>query len=202
VDLLIATTNKGKLSEILSILEGLPIAIDSLDRYPNVQEPEEIGHTFAANARLKAAYYGLCTKRLSVSEDSGLEIDALNGAPGVISARFNGNSYPKKFTSIYQQLRQQSSKSRTARFVCALALADCDRIIFEATGTIEGEITDSPRGEQGFGYDPIFYYPPANCTLAEMTSLEKTIVSHRGKAFRQLRYFIETRTNLRSQRIP
>ena len=199
--LLIATTNKGKLAEIRAILDGLPITIGSLDQYPTVEEPDEVGRTFAENARLKAAYYGARTQRLSVAEDSGLEIDALDGAPGVLSSRFNGSSYPEKFAAIYQQLRQRRAALGTARFVCALAVADRERIVFEATGTVEGEIVSSPRGQHGFGYDPIFFYPPAGCTLAEMSAADKAAVSHRGKAFRTLRTFIETGVQLSPARL-
>ena len=190
--LLVATTNQNKLAEIRTILAGLPIRIDALDRHPQVEELEEAGRTFAENARLKAMYYSARTDRLVVAEDSGLEIDALDGAPGVRSARFNGSSYPEKFAAIYHQLRERGVPGRTARFICALAVAAGERIVFEATGTVEGEITRRPRGKHGFGYDPIFFYPPYGRTLAELAPEDKAAVSHRGKAFRALRTFLET----------
>ena len=190
--LLVATTNQNKLAEILTILAGLPIKIDALDRHPQIEELEEAGRTFEENARLKAMYYSACTDSLVVAEDSGLEIDALDGAPGVRSARFNGSSYPEKFEAIYDQLRERGVPGRTARFICALAVADGERIVFEATGTVDGEIASSPKGEHGFGYDPVFYYPLYGRTLAEVTPEDKAAVSHRGKAFRALRTFLET----------
>jgi XTP/dITP diphosphohydrolase len=125
---------------------------------------------------------------LTVAEDSGLEIDALDGKPGVESARFGGadTSYAEKFALIYHALRDAGAPVSTARFVCALALADAGRIVFEARGTIEGRIAPEPRGTGGFGYDPIFYYPPFGCTLAEAGE-RKVAVSHRTAAFRALR---------------
>jgi XTP/dITP diphosphohydrolase len=190
--LLLATTNPGKLDEIRTVLAGLPIEIQTLADYPPVGPPDETGATFADNARQKALFYAAHTGSLTVAEDSGLEIDALDGAPGVYSARFGGDDmpYPEKFALIQDQLRRVPAAGRTARFVCALAVADGGRIVFEARGTIEGEIAESPRGTGGFGYDPIFFYPLFGCTLAEAAD-RKWSVSHRGKAFRQLRRFLE-----------
>ncbi len=189
--LLLATTNPGKLGEIRTVLAGLPIEIQTLADYSPVDPPAETGATFADNARQKARFYAAHTGALTVAEDSGLEIDALGGAPGVHSARFGGNTpYSEKFARIEDQLRGVPAAGRTARFVCALAVADDDRIVFEARGTVEGQIAVSPRGAGGFGYDPIFFYPPFGCTLAEAAD-RKASVSHRGKAFRQLRLFLE-----------
>jgi XTP/dITP diphosphohydrolase len=191
VRLLLATTNRGKLSEIFALLADLPVALTTLADYPPIDAPEETGSTFAENARQKAIFYAGHAGVLTVAEDSGLEIDALGGAPGVHSARFGGKTtYPQKFALLEEQLRQAGSPNRTARFVCALALADADRIVFATRGTIEGLITFPPRGEGGFGYDPIFFYPPFGCTLAEAGE-RKSAVSHRGQAFRALRLFLE-----------
>jgi len=187
VRLLVATTNTHKLAEIRDILAGLPVEIDSLDQYPGITEAEENGTTFAENARAKATHYSVLTGQLAVAEDSGLEIDALDGAPGVLSARFNGGSYPEKFLAIGEQLKSRGVTGSAARFVCALALADGARVVFESTGSIEGQLAPEPRGEAGFGYDPIFYYPPYGRTLAEVSADEKAAVSHRGQAFRELR---------------
>jgi XTP/dITP diphosphohydrolase len=185
--LLVATTNPEKLREIRPLFEGLPIELVTLADYPPVEPPEETGRTFAENARLKARYYATATRLLTVAEDSGLEIDALGGRPGVESARFGGadSSYAHKFTLIHDALASQATADRSARFVCALALARGDQILFEAVGTIEGTIAE-PKGGGGFGYDPIFYYPPFGCTLAE-AGPRKLEVSHRTRAFRQLR---------------
>lgn len=192
--LVVATTNPGKLREIRALLAGLPFDILALDQWPDVEAPEEAGRTFAENARAKALYYATATGELTVAEDSGLEIDALGGAPGVESARYGGidASYPKKFALIYDALREKSAPSSGARFVCVLALAHDGRILFETRGIVEGRIAPEPTGHGGFGYDPIFLYPPYGCTLAEATPEQKAAVSHRGQAFRALRGYLES----------
>ena len=185
--LLVATTNPGKLREIRGILAGVPVELVSLDQFPGIEEPEETGATFAENARLKALYYSAATGLPAVADDSGIEIDALGKAPGVHSARWHGDHYPTKFAIIYRELAAQRLATSAARFVAHIALADRGRIVFEGTGTVEGEIAAEPRGTHGFGYDPIFFYPPYGCTLAEVEGAKKAAVSHRGQAFRQLR---------------
>ena len=189
--LLIATTNGNKVREIRQLLAGLPLDLQTLDAWPDIVAPEETGRTFAENARLKAHYYTAATGELTVAEDSGLSIDALGGGPGVESARFGGveTSYPQKFALIYDALRARGAAGSPARFVCALALAKGARLLFETVGTIEGQIAREPRGEGGFGYDPIFFYPPYGQTLAEAGD-RKAAVSHRGEAFRRLREFL------------
>lgn len=188
--LLVATTNPGKLREIRGILAGAPVEIVALDAFPKIAEPEETGDTFGENARLKAIYYSQQTGLASVADDSGIEIAALDGAPGVHSARWHGTHYPTKFAEIYRLLDEKGLRTSPARFVAHIALADKTRILFEATGIVEGEITREPRGTHGFGYDPIFFYPPYGCTLAEVDGARKAAVSHRGKAFRQLREWL------------
>jgi XTP/dITP diphosphohydrolase len=188
--LLIATTNPGKLDEIRRILSGLPITLVTLADHPRSPEPEETGTSFTANARLKARYYAEATGELTVADDSGLEIDVLNGEPGVRSARFNGESYPEKFAAIQRMLAERGTDTSTARFVCALALAWRDGIVWETTGVIDGHVQLPARGDAGFGYDPIFYYPAYGRTLAEVTAEEKAAVSHRGQAFRGLRTYL------------
>lgn len=192
--LVVATTNQGKLREIRELLAGLPVDVRTLDHFPPVGPPEETGATFAENARQKALYYAGATGQLTVAEDSGLEVDAMGGAPGVQSARFGGehSTYPEKFARIYEALDRAGVATSTARFVCALALADGDGVLFESRGTVEGEIVREPRGDGGFGYDPIFFYPPFGCTLAEAGEAKSTI-SHRGTAFRALRTWLGTR---------
>jgi XTP/dITP diphosphohydrolase len=189
--LLIATTNAGKLREIVPLLKDLPLELATLQQWPAIAAPEETGRTFAENARLKALYYAQATGELTVAEDSGLEIDALGGLPGVESARYGGadSTYPDKFRLLYAALDQRGSRDRTARFVCALALADRSGIVFEAHGAVEGRIAPEPRGSGGFGYDPIFFYPPFGGTLAEVGE-RKSEASHRAKAFRALRRFL------------
>jgi XTP/dITP diphosphohydrolase len=189
--LVVATTNQGKLKEIAMLLDGAPIELATLANYPPVDAPEETGNTFAENAQLKALFYAKHTGELTVAEDSGLEIDALGGAPGVESARFGGadSPYPQKFALLYDALRRRKASTSTARFVCALALAADGDILFQTRGTVEGEIAAEPRGTGGFGYDPIFFYPPYGCTLAEVGD-RKAAVSHRGEAFRKLREYL------------
>jgi len=190
--LVLATTNPNKVREIRSILGDAPYELVGLDRFPPFEPPEENGRTFAENARLKALAYARATGELVVAEDSGLEIDALGGAPGVESARYGGADlgYSQKFTLIYDALRARGADGSGARFVCAVALARDGKILFEARGTVEGTIAPQPRGAGGFGYDPIFLYPPYGRTLGEVSAAEKTAVSHRGVAFTALRRYL------------
>src|SRR6266849_5857574 len=167
--LVVATTNAGKLREIRSLLAGIPFDLVPLAAWPDSAAPEETGPTFAENARAKALYYAARTGELTVAEDSGLEIDALDGAPGVESARFGAptSTYAEKFALIYNALRAKGVTGSPARFVCVLALARDGKVLFEARGLVEGAVAPEPKGSGGFGYDPIFFYPPFGCTLAE-----------------------------------
>jgi XTP/dITP diphosphohydrolase len=188
--LVVATTNPGKLREIRGILAGAPAELVSLEAFPRVPEPEETGTTFAENARLKALYYAAATGLPAVADDSGLEIAALDHAPGVHSARWHGTDYAVKFDRIYQLLRERGLTGSPARFVCALAVAEGGRVVYETEGRVEGEIAAEPRGTHGFGYDPIFFYPPFGLTLGELDDAVKSTVSHRGQAFRSLRTYL------------
>ena len=197
-DLLIATTNPGKIREIVPILEGTSYRLRTLaDVGRPIAEPEETGQSFAENARLKAAYYATETGWLTVAEDSGLAIDALGGRPGIHSARYPGATYPDKFANLYRELASHA-RPWTARYVCALALVapiaplpHClIAPLFECEGVVEGEIWPEPRGTQGFGYDPIFYCPEYAATFGEADDAQKMKVAHRGRAFRQLRGFL------------
>jgi XTP/dITP diphosphohydrolase len=194
--LLIATTNPGKRREIEDILSGAPVTLVSLADLPPIAEPDETGATFADNARLKALYYADATGLPSVADDSGLEIAALDGAPGVHSARWQGTDYAVKFRKIYELLHERGARGSAARFVCHVALAERGRILFEADGTVTGEIAPAPRGANGFGYDPIFYYPPLGRTLGELGLDEKRGVSHRGRAFFKLRQYLRRTAQL------
>ena len=189
--LLVATTNAGKLREIRPLLAGAPVELLTLADLPPIAVAEETGATFAENARAKALHYAQASGLLAVAEDSGLEIDRLGGVPGVESARYGGadSTYPHKFALIYEALAHAGGVGSPARFVCALALARTGRILYEARGVIEGRIAPEPRGSGGFGYDPIFFYPPFGMTLAEAGE-RKSEVSHRGAAFRQLGRFL------------
>jgi XTP/dITP diphosphohydrolase len=190
VTLVVATTNPGKIREIVGILEGVPIELRTLADFQPIQEPEETGTTFAENARLKALYYSAALNLPCVADDSGIEIAALDNRPGIHSARWEGIDYAMKFATIRELLREQGLETSPARFVCRVALADHPRIVFESEGVVEGEIASQPRGEYGFGYDPIFYYPPFGRTLGEVPPDEKAAVSHRGQAFSSLRRYL------------
>ncbi len=187
--LVVATTNPGKIREIRHVLGGSGLELRTLADYPSIPEPHESGATFFENARLKALYYAAHTRELTVAEDSGLVIDALGGEPGVNSARYLGEraTYPERFACIYRELEARGQPQSAARFICALALVKDGQILFEAEGRVEGRIAAEPRGTNGFGYDPIFFYPPYGRTLGEVDSDRKMAVAHRGHAFRQLR---------------
>jgi XTP/dITP diphosphohydrolase len=199
VRLLVATTNKGKLGEIRDLLGALPVTLSGLDEFSPIPEPEETGSTFQENARLKALYYAtMASPVLTVAEDSGLAIDALDGEPGIHSARYLGPdaTYLERFADIERRLSAKPGAPRSARFVCALALARNQDVLFETTGHIEGVIAPTPSGLHGFGYDPIFHYPPYGATLAEVTQAQKLRVAHRGQAFRKLAEWLQYRSGL------
>jgi XTP/dITP diphosphohydrolase len=191
--LLVATTNGNKVREIRELLAGAPVELTTLAAWPDLAAPEETGATFEENARAKARYYAAATGELTVAEDSGLEIDALDGAPGVESARYGGahSSYPEKFAMIYDALRRHGATDSPARFICAVAVVRGGETLFETRGMVEGRIAPEPRGSGGFGYDPIFFYPPYGQTLAEAGD-RKAAVSHRGAAFRTLRAWLQS----------
>ena len=191
---LIATTNPNKLREIRPLLAGLPIELLTLADFPPVPEPEETGATFWENARIKVLTYAAATGALTVAEDSGLVIDALDGEPGVRSARFVSPdaSYPTRFAEIYRRLAATPARPRAARFVTALAVARASEVLFETETAIEGTIAAAPAGANGFGYDPIFFYQPFGKTTAELTDAEKAAVSHRARAFKDLARFLKT----------
>lgn len=184
------------------MLDDLRYDLVALDRLAPVRPPDETGRTFEDNARLKARYYAAATGELVVAEDSGLEIEALDGLPGVESARYGGPdaSYPQKFQLIYDALQAHELGTSPARFVCAVALAQGTDILFETRGSVDGRIAPAPCGAGGFGYDPLFFYPPYGCTLAEATEEQKSAVSHRGQAFRALRGFLQNRRPTRQRR--
>lgn len=190
--LLVATTNPGKLREIQRLMSGIPIRLTSLADLPAIEEPEETGRTFEENARLKARYYSARSGLWTVAEDSGLVIDALGGEPGVRSARYLriDATYPERFVDIYRRLDAQPDAPRSARFVAALASVEDGQINYETTGIVEGTIADAPRGSGGFGYDPIFFYPPYGQTLAEVSEPDKIAIAHRGIAFRRFAEWI------------
>jgi XTP/dITP diphosphohydrolase len=182
--LLIATTNRHKLEEFHAIFADLPYQIVSLYDVPPGIEVEETGETFQDNSQLKALAYARATGLLALADDSGLEIDALGGEPGVYSARFAGEhtSYAERFRIIFERLHGLPPKQRSARFRCVITIADPTGSFHSVEGTIEGQITEEPRGDNGFGYDPIFLVPELGKTTAEISPEHKNRISHRGQA--------------------
>jgi XTP/dITP diphosphohydrolase len=191
--LLLATTNRHKLDEFYTIFSDLPLILQSLCEVQIDTDVEETGQTFAENALLKARFYAQASGMLSLADDSGLEIDALGGAPGVYSARFAGRetSYEERFRLILEQMRGLTGEQRRARFRCAIALAKPGGQCRIVEGMIEGIVADSPRGTSGFGYDPIFLLPELERTFAELTSEQKNRISHRGRAAQFARVLLE-----------
>jgi XTP/dITP diphosphohydrolase len=190
--ILVASTNRGKVREIRAFLEGLPFAFETLAEHPGFPVFPETGRTFEENARGKGLFYGRLSGGLVLAEDSGLEVDRLGGAPGVISARFSdpGATDDRNIDKVLELLADAPPSERTARFVCCLVLCRGEDVLKEIRGTVEGTITTARRGSGGFGYDPIFYYPPLGRTFGELSPEEKNRVSHRGNALRQLREFL------------
>lgn len=192
----VATTNAGKLREFRQAAAqlGFPnIDIDSLPLPPGVEAPAETGITFEENAGIKALHWSEFTQDLVCADDSGLEVDALGGAPGVYSARYAGEGAGDAANNELLLLRMAQESHRSGRFVCAVAVAQAGKLLGCFRGTIEGELLRAPRGEGGFGYDPLFLYPPLNRTTAELSSDEKIRVSHRGRALAQMLTWLQTR---------
>src|SRR6266699_6152098 len=191
--LLLATSNPHKIEEFRAIFSDLPLRLLSLNDLQLDIEVEETGITVAENAELKARTYARSSGMLALADDSGLEIDALGGAPGVQSARYLGRqtSYEERFRRILEQLKGLPTEQRAARFRCAIALAEPSGYTRIVDGVIEGVIADSPRGEHGFGYDPIFLLPELGKTLAELAPELKNRISHRARAAQSARKLLE-----------
>ena len=185
--IVIATKNQGKVREMINAFQGLPVELVSLaDLAERFQEPVEDGDTFAANSLLKAGYYQKQTGMACLADDSGLEVEALGGAPGVYSARFAGEnaSDDDNNAKLQQELRALGRESSPAAYQCALTFMDADGRVLTAKGFCRGEIRLQARGENGFGYDPYFYV--GDVTMAEMSLAEKQAISHRGAALREM----------------
>ena len=182
--LVIASRNNGKLKEFEQLLMHLPLQLVSLNDYPGFPEVEETGSTFAENAAIKAETVARLTGELVLADDSGLEVDALGGQPGVYSARFAGVGQDDVANNqkLLHELADVASDQRTARFRCVIAIARPGMKTQFAEGTIEGKITYEPQGTAGFGYDPLFFVTEANSTFAEMASTQKNKISHRALA--------------------
>ena len=180
------SSNSGKLREILLAAHGTNFEIAPLPDLKSIMPPEETGSTFQENTSLKAIYYSRFTPEMVLADDSGLEVDALRGAPGVFSARYSGPDATDENNNSLLLRNLDGTVDRSARFVCVVALARAGEILTTARGSVEGEILRAPQGANGFGYDPLFFYPPLKHSFAELTPDEKLLVSHRGKALRAL----------------
>jgi XTP/dITP diphosphohydrolase len=199
MEIVLATRNKKKIEEIRRITVDLPITILSLDNFLDCPETIEDKDTFEGNAIKKAVEVCRCTGKPSLADDSGLEVDALSGAPGVYSARYagggNGNDV-KNYKKLLAELGNVSDEKRGARFVCCMALAFPDGSVKTFFGYAEGCIGREPRGALGFGYDPIFIPKGYKRTFAEMSGAEKDMLSHRGKALEKLAHFLHSHPHL------
>jgi XTP/dITP diphosphohydrolase len=182
-----ATGNPGKLREFRLAGEVLGIEIEPLEDLKSLAAPEETGTTFEENARLKAEYYSRFAPGPLFADDSGLEVDALGGEPGVYSARYAGEHATDEANNRLLLERLGENPHRAARFVCVIALAEAGQTIGTFRGVVEGEILPEPRGPGGFGYDPLFFYPPFGCSFGEVEGESKFAVSHRGNALRAVR---------------
>jgi len=182
--LLIATRNRGKKREYARLLEGLEVELIALDDLGVTKTIKEDGASYTENALLKARGYAAATGLLTLADDSGLEVDALDGAPGVLTARYAGEGATDEhhYLLLLEQLKDVPHEHRTARFRCVVALAWPDGRVEITEGVCEGRITREPRGEHGFGYDPVFYVPEYGCTMAELPPEIKNRISHRARA--------------------
>lgn len=196
-----ASTNPGKLREFQQALRD-GVKWEPLPGLAFIPEPEESGATFEENAVLKALYYSNYCEGYLFVDDSGLEVDALGGAPGVYSARFAGPDTTDAANNALLLAKMRGVADRTARFVCVVALAEHGRLVRTFRGEVEGRLLDAPHGSNGFGYDPLFFYPPFGCTFAEVPLERKMEVSHRGKALGALREYLEQTANPHQSTLP
>lgn len=193
VELLVATNNEGKMRELNALLAKLPLRLRKLSELPRISEAEETGETFTQNAVLKARHYSSRSGLWTMADDSGLEVDALGGAPGVYSARYGGRgiSYAERMALLLDSMSASGDASRLARFVCVIALADpLTGEVETFEGVCEGRIADSPRGEGGFGYDPLFIPDGFTQTFGELPSEVKQRLSHRARALEQAHQYL------------
>jgi XTP/dITP diphosphohydrolase len=193
-DLLLASQNPGKLTEMRLLAEGLPYRVLGPREAGIGESPEETGRSFLENAVLKARHYARVSGLLTVADDSGLSVAALGGGPGLHSSRFGGEgaSDADRNRLLLQKLAGVPPAQRGARFTSAVAVARDGEVLFQTEESVEGLIAEAPAGENGFGYDPIFFYPPFGRTFGEVPREEKDRVSHRGKAFAKLRAFLQS----------
>lgn len=195
-ELLVATNNAGKMRELTGLLARLPIRLRQLSEFPQIKEVEETGETFVDNALLKARLYGQQAGLWTLADDSGLEVDALNGAPGVLSARYAGRNATdeERNARLLAELGRTNDGRRTARFICAIALYDPATGGAEIfNGTCEGNILEHPRGDNGFGYDPLFVPDGYAQTFGELSEAVKQRISHRARALAAVRVYLDER---------
>ncbi|MEA3369047.1 MAG: XTP/dITP diphosphatase [Candidatus Ratteibacteria bacterium] len=194
IEIVLATRNKKKQKEIVSILKGLPIKLFSLDNFPSMPPVRENAFTFKGNAVKKAQAAAKFTSRLALADDSGLEVKALGGRPGVFSARYAGKqvTYRANNQKLLKELKGVPFSRRRAAFRCSVVLASPRKIIEVAEGECSGYILTRLRGRRGFGYDPLFYYPPYKKTFAELLPSEKNKLSHRCRALKKMAKVIKT----------
>jgi XTP/dITP diphosphohydrolase len=194
-DVVLATRNPHKAAELAAILAGLPVRILTMDEFPGVPDVVEDGDTCEANAIKKAAAVSQATGLLAVADDTGLEVDALGGRPGVYAARYAGPkaTYEDNCRKLLAELSGVPAERRTARFITVAAVASASEKVDVMSGTLDGRISEVPAGTRGFGYDPVFYVPELGKTLAEISPEEKNRISHRAKAFAQVRKLLQNR---------
>lgn len=187
--IIFATSNAGKMREIREIMSDMNMEILSMKEAGYVSDPEETGTTFVENAIIKAQAIAQMTDDIVIADDSGLEIDYLNKEPGIYSARYMGEdtSYDIKNANLLERMSGVEKEQRTARFVCAIAAVLPDKKVITAIKTIEGFVAEEPAGENGFGYDPIFWVDEYQCTTAQLDMEQKNALSHRGKALRTIK---------------
>lgn len=190
--LLLGTRNPGKIHEITLIVGDLGLELHSLQEFEDVEVPEETADTYAGNALLKAQFYARATGMPALADDSGLEVEALGGAPGVLSARYAGEGATDadRRSLLLSSLAQSGSENRRARFVCAVAIARPEGVLNVAEGICDGAITFAPRGDSGFGYDPLFVPDGYDQTFGELSDEVKNRISHRARALMKLREFL------------
>ena len=189
MDIVLATRNEGKVREFLKLLTGLDLNILSMNNFPDIGDIEENGTTFEANALLKAKTVSLITGLTAIADDSGLEVDALNGRPGIYSARYAGETASDKenYMKLLDEMKDVPEGDRGAAFVCTIVVSTPSGESIKSVGRCKGEIASEPEGEGGFGYDPIFYLPDSGCTMASISKEEKNNISHRGEAVKELK---------------
>ena len=185
--LVLATRNPGKTWEIEELLKGFPVEIKNLDYFGPIPHIEEDGTTFDENAFKKASFTAKVLGLPALADDSGLEVEALGGAPGVYSARYAGPAATDEENNAKLLREMEGKANRAAAFTCVISVAVPSGVALTYEGRCEGMITEAPVGEHGFGYDPVFYYPPMNKTFAQLSVEEKNRLSHRGKALEELR---------------